>query len=192
MKVYFGAALSQKEEYGEYYDRIVGVLEREGHELFRDVLVEDYEEFKKGRISASIQGHKRSLDLLSKCDVAVFEVSFPSTIRIGFEVSTAVEKKKPIVALYKEGKESVYFSGIKNDKMFLSDYRDFDLEEVLREGLQYASSQTETRYNLYLSSKHLNHLDRASDQTRVTKASYIRQLIEHDIKRFNKKHKKVG
>jgi len=189
MKIYFGAALAQKEEYGEYYDRIVGVLEREGHEVLLAHSLESYEDAKKTNNKERAVIHQKSLELISECDIAFFEVSFPSTIRIGYETSVALERKKPVVALYLQNKESVYFTGINKEKMFLSDYRDFDLEAVVREAIRYGASQTETRYNLYLSSRHIAHLEKISSETKIPRSAYIRKLIENDIKKTERKVK---
>jgi nucleoside 2-deoxyribosyltransferase len=185
MKVYFGAALAQKEEYGEYYDRIVRVLEKLGHKVLLAHSLESHEEAKKTSVVERAEIHQKSLDLIGKCDIAIFEVSFPSTIRIGYEVSVAIEKRKPAIALYLQGRESVYFTGIKKEKMFLSDYRDFDLEEVVKESINYGVGQTETRYNLFLSSRHMSYLESVSSKTKTPRSAYIRKLIEEDIQKNN-------
>lgn len=185
MKIYFAGALAQKNEYGEYYERIVRMLEKLGHEVLLAQSLDNEEDNTKAASVRRSEIHQRSLELIAKCDIAVFEVSFPSTIRIGYETSVALERRKPVVALYLQGKESIYFFGIKKEKMFLSDYRDFDLEEVVKEAVKFGISQTETRYNLFLSSKHMAHLENVSLETKIPRSAYIRKLIEEDIKRRN-------
>jgi predicted DNA binding CopG/RHH family protein len=112
----------------------------------------------------------------------VLEVSFPSTLHIGHELSLALEKGRPVVALYHKGKEPSFFLGLQEDKIFWGDYVDYDLEEVVREGIEYADSQTETRFNLFLSPKHVAHLENKAKETKLPRSSYIRMLIDEDIK----------
>jgi hypothetical protein len=165
MKVYVNVDTNFMTDSCEYQKRIVNFLQRNDYRV----------------LNASTKSHGNSSLLISECDVAVFEISYPTTINIGFELSRALSKKKPTIALYHEQKQVLYFNDVKDEKLFLSDYHDFDLEEVLAEGLRYAVTQTETRYNLYLSSKHLNYLDEVVKSTRLTRASYIRKLIEEDM-----------
>lgn len=187
MKIYFSAAIAQKNIYGKYYDRMVAALEADGHTVFQDTTEVSLDEAVNKSLKQRQKYYRHVLNWISKSDIVFLEVSFPSTLHIGHEVSLALERGRPVVALYYKGKEPCFFLGIEEDKIFWSDYDEHDLESVVREGIRYADSQKETRFNLYLSPKHVAHLESVTRNTKNTRSSYLRRLIENDIQRLREK-----
>lgn len=183
MTIYFSAAIAQADRFGRYYQRIIDALEKEGHTVFQDTTLVSFDEAVNKSDSERIAYYKQVLGWISKSDLVVLEVSFPSTLHIGHELSVALEKGRPVVALYLKNHEPSFFLGLENDKVFWGEYSDYDLEEIVREGMQYAIGQTETRYNLFLSSKHVAHLENRSRETKIPKSAYVRKLIEDDLEK---------
>jgi hypothetical protein len=183
MTIYFSGALAQSHLYHKYYQRIVTKLEKMGHTILQDTTKVSLTDAINKTDQERIAYYQQVLDWIGQSDLVVLEVSFPSTLHIGHELSVAISKGRPVVALYHQGKEPSFFLGLEEEKIFWGEYTDFDLEEIVREGVQYATNQTETRYNLFLSPKHIAHLDAMAKETKMPKSTYLRQLIEDDIKR---------
>lgn len=182
MKIYFSAAIAQKDEYGVFYKRIVKHLEKDNHLVYQDTTVVSMDEAVNKSDEQRANYYRQVIRWISRCDVVVLEVSFPSTLHIGHEISLALQKNKPVIALYYHGNEPSFFLGLQDDKVFWSDYSNFDLEQILEEGLLYARSQLETRFNLYLSPKHMQHLTKVTQTYKMPRSAYIRKLIDEDMK----------
>lgn len=181
MTIYFSAALAQSHLYQKYYQRIVAQLEKLGHTVLQDTTQVSLSDAISKSDQERIAYYKHVLQWIGKADVVVLEVSFPSTLHIGHELSLAIDKGRPVVALYHQGKEPSFFLGLEEEKIFWGEYANDDLEAIVREGIAYAANQTETRYNLFLSPKHIAHLDAMAKATKMPKSTYMRTLIEKDI-----------
>ena len=105
MKIYFTASLTGKKLYEENYKKIVFCLRELDCNVFTSHI------FHKSREQVRNEDKKSRFiyhQLLNKnikwCDAVVSEVSYPST-SVGYEISLAVKKGKPVIALYfeKEG-----------------------------------------------------------------------------------------
>jgi hypothetical protein len=118
---------------------------------------------------------------IANCDVVVCEASFPSTISIGHEVSVALDKGKPIIALYQPKKEPGVLEGINSERFMLLEYTQKDLKEVLDYGMEGAVEQIDVRFNFFISPKISKYLDKVSKETKTPRAVYLRNLIEEDM-----------
>jgi len=105
MKIYFTGSLHNKDIDKEVYAKIVHLLEADGHEVRADHILKT----KQGELDAQ-SASERSIyyeklnKWISNADLVVGEVSYPSTINIGHEISLALDKGKPVLALYQKGK----------------------------------------------------------------------------------------
>jgi nucleoside 2-deoxyribosyltransferase len=97
MKIYLTAAISQKTEFGIYYQRINDFLHKKGF------AVESGNLLKLTEKSISFESdeerltwYEKSIDNVNKADLVVVEISFPSTVNVGHELSVALEKGKPV------------------------------------------------------------------------------------------------
>jgi nucleoside 2-deoxyribosyltransferase len=180
MKIVFVASHSQKNELDQYYERIVKFLEGKGHSVASGGLF--------GKSSDSDMSHeerevwyKKSLGEISRSDLVVVEISYPSTANVGHELTYALEAGKPVIALYREGRDPVFLSGRADEKLMLFSYKDDDLEGILASGIDYASSVQDVRFNFFISPSIGRYLDWISKSKRVPRAVYLRKLIEEDM-----------
>jgi len=184
MKIYFNAAISSKSEYGEYYKRIVKKLQQLGHEVYAEHIL-DVDLVKV--LSKSSGEHQRYYNnmvaRITRCDLMVAEVSFPSTVNVGHELSLAVERGKPVLALHVRGKKPVLFWGLESDKFFVSEYDEHDLESVIERAMEELKNQTETRFNFFVSRDLSAYLAWISRKRRIPRAVYLRQLIWLEMKK---------
>jgi hypothetical protein len=186
MTIYFTASIFQKDQYGLNYDNIVQLLEQLGHKVIHEHITSVSLDDKKHYSAEKRKEHYRQvIKWITEADMVVAEVSYPSTINVGHEVSIALEKSKPVLGLYTKEKESTFFEGIQSDKFLYEEYDDQNLKEVLKSAIQYAQDQSDTRFNFFIFPKHVNYLDEISRKRKIPKSVYLRELIERD-KRKNR------
>lgn len=181
LKVYFTAAIAQKETFGKYYDIIVQVLLNKGHQVQHEHITdgsidkiqsEDHEE--------TSRYYRRMLKRLTDADLVVAEASFPSTINVGHEITLALEKGKPVVVLYKKGHDPVLFHGINSERLVLLEYTDMTLADSVVEAIEFAKDRSDTRFNFFISPALSHYLDWITQHKKVPRSVYLRQLIEDD------------
>lgn len=190
MKIYFTASISTKNEYGKEYKAIVAVLKKLGHSVVSEHILEKNINLVLSQSEAEQQRYYRSmLSRINECDLMVAEVSFPSTVHIGHELTLALEKGKPVLALHQSGKRPVLFWGIDSEKFYLAEYDLKNLDRILRDSIEYLSDQQDVRFNFFISPKIQQYLDWVSKYRRTPRAVYLRELLEKDI-RENKDWKK--
>lgn len=182
MFVTFVASHSQRHDLLSYYQRIFEYLNRCDYKLFTGKLFETDDEM-LGNEQSRKDWYDKAIKSIKKSDVVVVEISYPSTANVGHELTYALESGVPVVALYKEGRDPLFLKGIENEKLIIMSYDDRNLESVLEESLDYATTQQDTRFNFFISPKIGNFLDWVSKKKRLPRAVYLRKLIEEDMKR---------
>lgn len=182
MKIYFTAAIAQKDEYGQYYSKIVEVLESKGHQVqhlhitqgsHTKVLAEDHEE--------TSRYYRKMTKWITESDLVVAETSFPSTLNVGHELTLALEKGKPVVLFYKKDHDPILMHGVNSERLFLLEYTDETLAETVKEALEFAKDQADTRFNFFISPSLSHYLDWICQHRKVPRSVYLRQLIEDDM-----------
>lgn len=183
MNIYFTAAISQKDKYSKYYSEIVDTLIKCGHKVIHEHISDiDMSDLEKSSNSKQEDYYKKVTAWIGKADVVVAEVSFPSTLNIGHEITTALDKHKPVIALYLEGKESIFFSGIKSDNLLYCEYTDKTLPTVLKTAINQISNIADTRFNFYISPEIGRYLDWVSQNRKLPRAVFLRSLLEKAMK----------
>lgn len=188
MNIYFTASVSQKDQYGKYYSRIITLLESQGHKVIHSHIT-DHTPAGINAVDAEgrIKYYKQVLKWMSESDVVLAEISYPSTLNIGHEVTLALEKGKPVIGMYLTGHGSVFFEGIKSDKFVYEEYSSTTLEKVLSDALSFASDSADTRFNFLIPSRLLDYLDWVAKNQNTPRSVYLRNLIESDLAK-NKKY----
>jgi hypothetical protein len=180
MKIYFSGALTQKKQFGVYYKQIVAFLEKLGHEVFQDTTHTSFNNAVKKNEQERFVYYQQVLKWIKQADAVFLEVSFPSTLHIGHEVSLGIDQAKPVVALYHKGFEPSFFLGLDHDLVLWCDYCPHSLSSVLQRGVRFVQEKTQIRFNLTLSYTQYRYLQKVTQSTAMTKAAYIRKLIEND------------
>lgn len=183
MFVTFVASHSQKADLLKYYQRIFEYLNRQDYKLFVGKLFETQDEEDLEDESSRKEWYDLAIKNIKKSDVVVVEISYPSTANVGHELTYALESGIPVVALYKKGRDPLFLQGIVDEKLTIMEYDDENLEDVLGEAIDYATSQQDTRFNFFISPRIGNYLDWISKRRRLPRAVYLRRLIEEDMKK---------
>ena len=119
---------------------------------------------------------------INKADVIVAEVSFPSTINVGHEVGLALDKGKPVVALYAEDKGSPFFEGIGSDLFFYNEYSPIDVDSFLPKLMDDVIKRVDVRFNFFISPEIGRYLDWVNQKRKIPRAAFLRGLIEKAMK----------
>lgn len=184
MNIYFLASRTQLSTYGENYKQIVKSLEKLGHKVDSSYiqaisnpdaspteLTAEYKEFNQ-KIGAS--------------DLVVAELSFPSSVNIGYRVSLALEKKRHIIGLYLHGKHVPFFETIDSEKFIYEEYSTKTLENTLKQAIDLAMEKSDVRFNFILPPSLIEYLDFISTSERIPRSVYLRKLIERDREKNSK------
>lgn len=182
MKIYFSAAIYQQKQFGANYKRIVDQVKKLGHTVNQDTTETSLEDALNKTDDQRIKYYKQVLNWIASADVVVLEVSFPSTLHIGHEITLALDKGKPVVALYKKGFEPSFFLGLEHEKLLWVEYTDDNLEKSLSDALDFAVQTSDVRFNFFISPQIGVYLDWVSKNKRIPRAVYLRRLIEDDMK----------
>ncbi len=183
MKIYFTAAISLGEYYGDNYKKIVDTLEKLGHTVIHEHITRNSLDkvFKKTR-EDNLDYYKKTVKEIAKADIVVAEVSFPSTLNVGHEVSVALEKGKPVIALYVQDKNSPFFEGINSDLFYYQEYKPAEIDSFLPKVLEEIIKHVDIRFNFFISPEIGRYLDWISQHKKVPRAAFLRGLIEKAMK----------
>jgi len=182
MKAYFVGSIKGRENYLNNYKRIIDHLVKNKIIVIEDTLRPSSDEVYSLSDKDKIAYYKQVLKWINDADVTIAEVSHPS-IGVGYEISQAVEKEKPVIILYSNNEAPHFLEGIQSDKVILVQYTSDDLEDSLTAALEMASSKIDTRFNFFISPKIGNYLDWVSKKKKLPRAVYLRKLIEEDMKK---------
>lgn len=182
MKVVLIASQAQSSELEGYYKQINDALESHGLTVFSGHLftkVNDSDLANKKQIEG---WYKEVIQHVRAADTIFVEISYPSTVNVGHILTYALDTGKPVVALYKSGREPFFLRGRVDDKLILLEYTDKDIKEVVDNALEYASSAQDVRFNFFISPEIGRFLDWISKKKRLPRAVYLRKLIEEDMR----------
>ena len=184
MKIYFTASISQSKGLEDYYRRICRAIQKQSHKLYGGEILDDLKLYanKVRDPKERKKWYTVAMKNINLADVVVVEISYPSTANVGHELTTALAKSKPVIALYLEDREPAFLEGIKNDRLFLVPYDAHDLEKVLQYAIDDASGQMDVRFNFFVPPQIVAYLEWISKAKKIPRAVYLRRLIEESIK----------
>jgi hypothetical protein len=166
---------------------LAAAIHAEGHTLASDWIESAYGSEMKGssREEEWQPIYKESVDALNRADAVVAD----ATIRgfgIGYQVSMAVQMKKPTLVLFKKGVEdSSFASGIDVGVTF-KEYTENNVADIIKDFLRENDIQTkDMRFNFFIDRPIYNYLRWAAHKTGKTKAEILRDLVAKEIERQN-------
>lgn len=181
MRAYFTASIVGKKYHQAHYEQIVELLRSKGVEMISDHILNVTE--KDIQLQTKDQRLKFHHDLeaqINSSDFLIAETSFPS-ISVGYEISMALDRGKPVLILYSEGDPPSIFAYHENQKIVCEKYTSSTLPAILTDFLRYVSGEGDSRYTFYLSSAQAAYLDKQGKKHRVPKSVYLRLLIDQDM-----------
>ena len=188
MKVYYIAAIYAAEKYKTSYEGLNKVLQKHDPALVNENFFGlSLEKLKNPRTGDSREQHyKKVLASIKKADLIVAEVSYPSSINVGHEITLALEFEKPVLALYSEGNSPMFLEGYQSDKFILAPYsltKISDLDRIINSSIKKLMKAIDIRFNFFVSPKISTYLDWVSKEKRIPRSVYLRKLIEEDMRK---------
>lgn len=183
MKVYFSGALYTQGDFQPRYKKIVNCLVDNGLEVVEDTTTTPFSKFQEKSEKEIVDNYKNVRKWIEKCDFAVFEASFPSTLSIGHEISLALERGRPVIVMYLEGRSPKFLLGYKNDMIIWVKYKDTDIAQSLTKALEGVKGKVNVRFNFFMPRSLIAYLDWVAKDIRINKSEYVRMLIEKEVKK---------
>lgn len=189
MKVFFNASIAGKKVHLNAYIRILQAVKELGHEIFSDHVILGEPDTKISKLRKDYRNYSTSIKkLLGDSDVVITEISNPS-LAVGYLLHLALQQRKSVLVLYQSNPHALLV-GEMNMYLTLKKYspRQYDkLKEVLKKFFDKSSeSFLNIRFNLMIDSALDNALEKRSKKINISKADYIRRLIDDDINGNNK------
>lgn len=182
MKVVFIASHTQSKELGKYYKIIYDALISGGNKVFTGSLFNDGQDETLSKSEEREKWYREVIQNVKEADITVVEISYPSTANVGHILTFALDIGKPVVALYKDGRDPFFLRGRVDDKLTLLSYTENDIKSVVASALDYVSSAQDVRFNFFISPAIGLYLDWVSKNKRIPRAVYLRKLIEEEMK----------
>ena len=136
--------------------------------------------------------HQYLVENVGRSDAFVAEVSYPST-SVGYEISLALSKEKPVLVLYDEetGDWPSLLQALKEEKVLLMPYNLDNLKIILKNSLDFLRERSiEKRFTMLMAPKLLKGLEKICKSKKIPRSVYIRELIEEDLKKKLRKNRK--
>jgi hypothetical protein len=181
MRAYFTASIVGKKYHLDNYRLIVELLRAKGIDVSADhILNVSEKDIQLQSKDRRLQFHKQLEDQIDNSDFLVAETSFPS-ISVGYEISMALDRGKPVLILYSEGDPPSIFAYHENEKVVCEKYSKASLEPVILDFVRYVRGEGDMRFTFFISSKQAAHLAKQAKNDRVPKSVYLRHLIDQDM-----------
>ena len=169
----------------DHLRQLVEIIKREGHVLADDWVDEalahqSEKEFKDTDWSLL---YKDSVEAISRADAVIAETSTPS-FSVGYQVALAVNMKKPILVLNREGVEKSFFASGIEAGIDYRKYTNSDVDTTVTEFLKNNDIGTkDMRFNFFIDRPIYNYLRWAALKTGKTKAEILRELVKNEIEK---------
>ena len=182
MQAYFTASIVGKRYHLDKYKKIVSLLTEKGVTIEADHILKTTEEqihfeSKEERIAF----HKKLEGWITDADFIVVEASFPS-ISVGYEISLALHRGKPVLVLYGEGDPPSLIMDNVEEKLVVQHYTLSTLPEILSDFIDYWRGSNDARFTFFITSKIASYLQKQAKKNNIPKSVYLRNLIQEDMK----------
>lgn len=182
--------MAGREKYLKQFKAIVKTIENLNHEVYSDhVFKRDYRKVNKQSNKQHEFDFQKARDKIQKSDVMVVEATYPS-IGVGHTMTIALEMHKAVLVLYQNDPHGLLVGDpnrlLTAKKYSLKDIK--NLKNVISTFLEKANRRLlNKRFNFMIDEMEEEYLEWASNKKGVSKADYIRQLIDEDLKGNNPK-----
>lgn len=181
MHVYFTASIVGKKDYLDNYLAIVNTLKTKGNTVQADHILNITEpEIHMKTREERLKFHKKLETWIQSADFMVVESSFPS-ISVGYEISMALQYRKPVLMLYSIGEPPSLFAHHEDEKILCEKYTLSTVEPIIEDFLHFVQGEADSRFTFFISSKQSAHLTKKAKQLRMPKSVYLRTLIDQDM-----------
>lgn len=181
MNIYFTASIVGKKEFLSNYVAIVDALKAKGNTVQAEHILNITEpEIHMKTREERLKFHKKLETWIQSADFMVVESSFPS-ISVGYEISLALQNRKPVLMLYSVGDPPSLFAYHEDEKFLCEKYTIETVDSIIEDFLHFVQGEADTRFTFFISSKQAAHLTKQAKKLRMPKSVYLRNLIDSDM-----------
>lgn len=184
MRIYFSVSISQlDDQLRNNCLTVLATIKQMDHVVINEsILTKTRDEYKAQTTEEAIQAQRNLTKLKKRADLIIVEVS-KSSIGLGQEIALALAMGKPVIALYQQGTDPHLLRDEGGDLLLQVMYTQDNLQNVLEEAIEYASSHQDVRFNFFISPAIGQYLDWISQNKKIPRSVYLRNLIEQDMER---------
>lgn len=182
MKIYFVGAISGLNEYRKNYQNEVKILERMGHNVLSDHILERDHNRPETFV---IKDDKNYFDFMTarirSSDLVVADISHP-TANIGYEISYALSNNIPVIALYSAAKGNKVFPlliGNQSELLNLCGYSNETMQRILKSEVEKIQDSKSIKFTILINEQIALYLDWISRKKGLTRSIFLKQLIEN-------------
>jgi hypothetical protein len=176
MNIYFttSARNLKKENHESIYNTIVDL----GHQHIDDYKInKNSQKFYDSEDEYKQSVYHKSLAFVKNADLVILEVSTHS-LTMGYLIKHAIDLHTPIIALHTKNHSPGFILGIDNECFQLIEYTNANLDQKLKNTIEYLKNLEDVRFNMMISPKTSLYLNEVASKEKISKASYIRNLIK--------------
>lgn len=163
------------------YNRIIQLLRSKGATTISDHIIKTTEmQIRMESREERLKFHRNLEEWITSCDCMVAEVSFPS-ISVGYEVSLALNRFKPVLLLYKNGEPPSLLAEYHDERLICEHYTSQDLPGIIDDFLNYVKGAVDSRFTFYITAQIAFYLEKISQSQKIPKSVYLRRLIEREM-----------
>jgi hypothetical protein len=182
MNVYFTASIVGKKDYLNHYQHIINLLKTRGYTVQSEHIINVTEpEIHLKTRDERLKFHKKLQSWIQHADFVVVEASFPS-ISVGYEISIALQYRKPVLILFSVGDPPSLFGHHSDEKIVCEHYTLETVEGIVDEFIRYVHDASDTRFTFFVTPQIAAYLEKVSVKEKMPKSVYLRTLIENHIK----------
>jgi len=128
--------------------------------------------------------YKQNLEAIARSELVIAEATYEN-FAVGYQVSAAIQQKKPVLILRRESADrNAFVTGVEDGWVRHAQYTDKNLAPIVDKFLDDNDIKVkDLRFNFFIDRKIHNYLRWASFKTGKTKAEVIRELLKHDIEK---------
>jgi hypothetical protein len=183
MNAYFTASVVGKQYHLDKYRKIVDILKKKGVNVRYEHIFQATESTIRMKTKEERLAFERQLeDWINGADFMVVESSFPS-ISVGYEISLAINRNKPVLILYNSGDPPSLFAYHSDEKVVCEKYTLESLEQTIDDFINFVQGNSDTRFTFFISSKIAVYLDKVARERKVPKSVYLRYIIEREMQK---------
>ena len=181
MNAYFTASIVGKKHHLADYEAILKLLTQNNITVQADHILKTSEdqirlETKQERLAF----HEQLEKWIALADFVVAEVSFPS-ISVGYEISLALHRGKPVLVLYENGDPPSLLAQHRDEKLVCERYTKTNLSDIVNDFIHYVQGASDTRFTFFITPSQNSYLERKAKEAKLPKSVYLRKLIEQDM-----------
>lgn len=179
MKIYITAPICYRKELKPVLTEAIQFLKEEGHELFSyDILETPLSEALSTSQKIQTSWFETWRKYISAADIAVAEISYPGTVNVGFEIASILSRGKPVIGLYRKGKDPIFLGELHSSRLVKVSYdNDVSVKEALKWALEEVKQMISRRFTFFIPPSIDNFLEELYRKKGVSKSEFIRSLI---------------